>query len=124
MIPTIINLTPYEAVFIDVDNREVGRLPPPPKGSDVHAGYTPASRCEIGPLGISIARMVRGPVVNLPAPRDGVFYLVDPVLLEHPDVRTRRDVVSGMDKIYRHVQDHDLDTVTYHALKGPGLFEG
>ena len=39
-----------------------------------------------------VSSLVQGPVIGLPEPVDGIAYIVSSVVLNHPDVRGRKDV--------------------------------
>ena len=89
----IVNLTPHHICTADADGNIISTYPA--SGDVARCAPAPAQDgAPVDGIPVSVRPVTPGPVVGLPGPVDGVTYIGSAVVLNHPDVVGRSDVVA------------------------------
>lgn len=92
------NLTPHAVNIYDLKGeREILVVPPSGTHARAEVSYTPDGEVD----GVPATRATYGEVVGLPAPTEGVNYIVSSMVAAHPSVVGRKDVFAPGERVIR-----------------------
>jgi len=74
---TLINKTPHAVHIADANGRVVREIPPTPPACRVKSEARPGASLD----GVPFVETVFGEIENLPAPEDGVWYIVSQIVI-------------------------------------------